>query len=255
MAEILEKSPEERQQEREASSSLERILPGRIVETEHGVFYLAEQTSRDTGLHHIDWRFADLFERELEEDSGPLQDLLSGKPEDLLFLDIETTGFSNCPLFLIGLAFYSENGMRVELLFARDYSEEIGALTYLVDRLEAFRSLVSFNGRSFDVPFIRNRLAYHRHPGHVDLPHFDLLHPSRRQWKDSLPNCKLQTLETRICGRPRTGDIPSALIPDAYHEFVRTGQTYLLKEIIHHNVLDLLTMAELLVALVDAQQA
>lgn len=83
------------------------------------------------------------------------------------------------------------------------------------------------------------------------MQHLDLLGLSRKRWRDKLPNCKLQTLEKWICGRGRDGDIPGTDIPDTYHLFVRTGNAALLKPIMDHNALDLITMADLLGYLLD----
>ena len=109
--------------------------------------------------------------------------------------------------------------------------------------------LVSFNGKSYDLPFIRSRAAYHLQDGASphSLPHTDLLHVSRRIWGKGLPNCRLGTLEKMILGRPRTGDIPGSEIPEAYHAFVRTGDATDLARIMEHNRLDLVSLAHLLV--------
>ena len=77
-------------------------------------------------------------------------------------------------------------------------------------------------------------------------PHLDLLGESRRAWRGGLPNCKLQTLEYHICHRTRTDDIPGHLIPEAYHSYVRTGDAAEMIQVIEHNLLDLVTMVDLL---------
>ena len=64
-----------------------------------------------------------------------------------------------------------------------------------------------------------------------------------------MPNCRLQTLERCLFGRYRTEDIPSNEIPQAYHDFVRTGDAHLLPNVLYHNRMDMLTMAELVCAL------
>jgi uncharacterized protein YprB with RNaseH-like and TPR domain len=108
--------------------------------------------------------------------------------------------------------------------------------------------LVSFNGKSYDVPFMKERAAYHR----LDLscvndkPHLDLLHWSRRKWKGSVTDCRLKTLEWEICRQRRWGDVPGDQIPGIYHRFVRTGDPYQLVPVFHHNVLDLVTMVDLI---------
>jgi len=60
-----------------------------------------------------------------------------------------------------------------------------------------------------------------------------------------LPNCRLQTLERFVCGRARYNDLDGALVPAAYHHFVRTGQTHEIGAILKHNALDLITLVEL----------
>jgi uncharacterized protein YprB with RNaseH-like and TPR domain len=71
------------------------------------------------------------------------------------------------------------------------------------------------------------------------------LHHARRHWKRQLPNCRLQTLEWYICGRRRDDDIPGSQIPATYHHYVRTGQTRDMESVLHHNVVDLITLLEL----------
>lgn len=169
------------------------------------------------------------------------------EPEQLLFMDIETCGLAGNPIFLVGAMFYEGGDLVFEQYLARNYSEEAAILHAYARRYEQAGLLVTFNGKSFDLGAIRDRSAFHR----VELPwaeppHLDLLHEARRLWRKQLPNCRLQTLERFLCGRHRVGDIPSAAIPDAYHRFVETGDARRLKDILHHNLLDLLTMAQVL---------
>jgi uncharacterized protein YprB with RNaseH-like and TPR domain len=121
-------------------------------------------------------------------------------------------------------------------------------LTAVRGLLDDQQVLVTFNGKSFDWPQIRDRSTLHeRDPDSVDnhLVHLDLLHHARRRWRCELPNCKLQTLERYICGRHRTGDIPGGDIPAAYHDYVRTGDLAEVRQILHHNALDLVTLLQL----------
>ena len=79
-----------------------------------------------------------------------------------------------------------------------------------------------------------------------DPAHLDLLHACRRVWKEVLPDCRLQTLERHVCRRARADDIPGQMIPDAYHEYVRTDNAWQIVEVLRHNLLDLVTLADLL---------
>jgi len=85
--------------------------------------------------------------------------------------------------------------------------------------------------------------------------HLDLLHEARRRWKGQLPNCRLQTLESYLCRRVRSGDIPGGDIPEAYHRFVRDGDARRLRAICRHNLLDMLTMVQLVCILLTSCEA
>lgn len=170
-------------------------------------------------------------------------------PHELVFLDLETTGLSSTPLFLIGFVLYSAAGLCLRQYLARSYAEEGAVISAFAAHTAHARCVVSFNGKSFDVPFLRARAAATGARWTPPAAHVDLLHLARRRYKTVLPNCRLQTLEWRLCNRRRTGDIPGADIPEAYHEFVRTGHAGRIATILHHNALDLVTLVELYVRL------
>jgi uncharacterized protein YprB with RNaseH-like and TPR domain len=169
-----------------------------------------------------------------------------------VFLDLETTGFSSTPLFLAGTLSVQDGSPTVVQLLARDYSEESALIDMLDELLTGFAFCITFNGKAFDVPYIRERAKYHK----IDLrasPHqFDLLHPARRMWKNSLPNCRLITLEWHILGRRRIGDVPGWEVPCIYHDFVHTKDARKLRDVLRHNLIDVVSMAELFVSLAGA---
>jgi len=170
---------------------------------------------------------------------------------ELLFVDIEATGFIGNLIFLLGVLSIEPEGAILKQVFARDYTEEKALIEFWLRTAGNHPTLVSFNGKSYDLPFIRDRIAFHRMKWEEEPVHIDLLHPARRKWKHELPDCKLTTLEFHVCGRRRVGDIPSADIPYVYHEFVRTGDPEEILKVFHHNALDVITMAELMLKLGD----
>ncbi len=172
---------------------------------------------------------------------------------EALFLDLETTGFSSTPLFLAGTMTVDDGRFSVRQFFARDYSQEKSVLHLVSEVLEQYDILITFNGKAYDVPFLRDRFCFHDLPFRSPPHHLDLLHPARRRWRHEFPNCRLVTLEQHLCGRRRFGDIPGSEIPTVYHEFVKRGYSHAMKDVFHHNVLDLVTLAEILAELALAE--
>ncbi len=188
-----------------------------------------------------------------EELPAFLDPLTGAEPQETALIDTETAGLHGRPLFMIGMVRCVGEELILRQYFARTYAEEAGVLERLAAVLPEVSLLISFNGKAFDWPFVRDRMVYHRLACEPGFDHLDLLHPSRRRWRSELPNCKLQTLERYLCGRWRSGDIPGEEIPQRYHDFVREQDARLVAPIFHHNRLDLITMMELLIALVDAE--
>ena len=233
---------------------LEKAVAGRVIETGRGPFYLVEEDAAAFLTQDDDFAsVTDLFFRrgQLNRDflacvDASLPKLVELAPERILFLDIETTGFHGSSLFLIGLLAQEEGRFKIRQLFARDYSEEASILEYLRGYYGRSEVVVTFNGRAFDLPFIADRAVIHRVELERPRGDVDLLHASRRVWKGVLPNCRLGTLEEIICGRRRTGDLASHLVPQAYYDYVESGDARLMVEVIRHNAYDLVTMAHLL---------
>lgn len=178
--------------------------------------------------------------------------------DEVVFLDIETTGLSStCPLFLVGMLRLSssEDGLELTQVLARDYDEEAAVLKRTCGDILGAKAIVTFNGKSFDVPFIRKRLDYfgmdEMEEGGFSACVVDLLHQARRRYSEVLPNCKLTTLEEMVLRRPRHDDIPGDLIPAIYSEFVQTQDFSIVLPIIQHNEADLLSLAALLPLLVS----
>ena len=168
-------------------------------------------------------------------------------PSSVLFLDIETAGLSaNTYVFLCGLMHFDGEHFHVEQVFARDYTEEEGLLRYTREAMAHFDTVVTYNGAAFDLPFIRTRMAVHRIPDVDPVGSVDLLHSSRRVFRERLPNCRLVTVERHLRGVDRVDDIPSRFIPRAYHEYVRTRDARIMRNVVYHNRMDLFTMAVIL---------
>jgi uncharacterized protein YprB with RNaseH-like and TPR domain len=173
----------------------------------------------------------------------------------VLYLDIETCGLLAAPVFLVGLCMVGDRNLVLRQLFARDYAEERALLTELRRLALEHDFLVTFNGKAFDVPFLRDRAIHHRLDPPIDLPHLDLLWMARRRWKELLPDCRLKTIEWHVLRRRRAGDVGGAEIPGLYHDYVKRGEAHRLLPVFHHNLLDVVAMAELTPVIFDPDAA
>ena len=168
-------------------------------------------------------------------------------PRRWAFLDTETTGLAGGTgtyAFLVGVGAIEDDGFKVRLFFMRDFDEEPAMLHALAECLADYDALVTYNGKSFDAPLLETRFRLKRQANPIArMCHVDLLHPARRLWSERMPNCRLGTLESEVLGVERQGDVPGALIPQRYFDYVRTGHASLLKAVFHHNVLDIVSLA------------
>lgn len=167
------------------------------------------------------------------------------KKEDFIILDIETMGLFTRPIILFGLAQISGNDILINQYLLRNIEEEPAALTGFLSNLNENSVFITFNGRIFDVPYIRERLAYYGMIGDLEKPDFDILHFSRRAWREQVPNCRLNTLEKYLLGIERKDDVPSALVPNFYDAYLRNKNIGPLIPIIEHNRQDLITLANI----------
>ena len=176
----------------------------------------------------------------------------NGRPfgiENCLFLDTETTGLSGgagTVAFLVGAGYIRRGFMTVEQFFMKDYSDEPELLYRLKALMEQFSCVVTFNGRSFDMPLLQSRFTMNRMRDYPELFDLDLLAPSRRVWKLRLESCRLSNLEERVLGVSREGDLPGSEVPARYFEFLKTGDMALVEDIIRHNYQDIVSLGLLL---------
>lgn len=225
------------------AKTLDQLVPNGVEWSgEHGICMIIENDlSADTKLRK---RLEPVCEAppNVETKSAPK----SWRTPSLAVLDIETCGFSSMPAFLVGILHVTADEIVMRQGLARDYAEEASLMEWSRECLSNAGGVVSFNGKSFDMRYLRERVAYHRLPEIDEPPHLDLLYVARRIWGGELPNCRLQTLETALFGQHRRGDIPGYAIPHVYHAFVDNGDARDLATVLEHNRLDIMTLAELL---------
>jgi len=185
--------------------------------------------------------------QQLERACTENEQLATSTNAKIAALDIETCGFTSAPVFMVGILTAGEETLSFRQAVARDYEEEPALLEWTRSRLHDVGLVVTFNGTTFDLPFLRERFRFHRLPELPQMRHLDLLPVCRRVWKGQTPNCRLQTLEEHILGFVRKGDIPGVEIPEVYHAFVSTGDSRHISRVAEHNRLDLISLLRILV--------
>ena len=235
-----------------SKSDISKYVTGTYIPTKDGEIFVARHCY---DLDHLHGNFQLSFLEKLE--GKDLRVLNTRKQKiifDLkktLFLDTETTGLAGgtgTSAFLIGIGFFYENKYIVEQYFMRDYIEESPMLRLIAEKAIDYDLIVTFNGRSFDLPLLETRMILNRiDPVLNRMDDLDLLHPARNIWGLSLENCRLGTLEEEVLEFERTeDDLPSSLIPGIYFDYVKFGDADPLYKVFYHNEKDVVSMVGLL---------
>jgi len=177
------------------------------------------------------------------------------RPEDFLFFDLETTGLSGGAGTVAFLAAFGKPVFKNKLVVTQylllDYPGENGFLENVLNEFKKPQSvIVTYNGKCFDSQILKTRCLMNgiKPPEYY---HADLLHPARRLWKNIIHDCSQASIETRILGLDRSGDIPGALAPEIWFEFLKTGRTERLTGICEHNCSDITGLATILCAMIS----
>jgi uncharacterized protein len=237
-------------------------LGGDVVERDGGALIVVDRFY-PADHHHGLLRIGDVPGRALaaaEELTllGGVPEPLDAPPRALLFVDLETTGLSGGAgtyAFLVGCGFFEPHGFRVTQYVMPAYQHERPLLAQVEALVRASAGLVSYNGKSFDVPVLETRYQFNRlSPPFEGLAHVDMLHPARRFWRGApmaagawpeTDSCRLATLERTLFGVRRLGDVPGFEIPARYFGFIRSGDAAPLEPVLEHNRLDLVSLAAL----------
>jgi uncharacterized protein YprB with RNaseH-like and TPR domain len=176
---------------------------------------------------------------------------LSAKPADqFIFLDTETSGLAGGTgtfAFMIGLGWWQADGFKLQQFFLREPAEETAVLAALDEILTPFHTVVTYNGKSFDIPLLnaRHTLSAFRSP-FTGMQHVDLLALSRRIWRNRLPSRSLGSIEHDVLAINRSQEeIPGWMIPEMYFDYLKTGDSRPMAGVFYHNRMDILSLAAL----------
>ena len=170
-------------------------------------------------------------------------------PGRTLYLDTETSGLAGgtgTVAFLVGVARFRERRLWLRQWLLSGHGGEAALLAALTAELADAELLVSFNGRSFDVPLLITRYALQRQAEPLSrLTPLDLLHLSRRAFSRHWPDCRLASVEQRLLGVRRDDDLPGSAVPAVWRAWLTRGCSRELPRVLHHNRWDLLSLAAL----------
>lgn len=243
--------PQITQEEREAGTyTLENHIPGELIGDADGGFYLIRHD------YPLDYRQGIVeLGAALQSQSKHIAfsacdpDLADFDPRRACFVDTETTGLmggAGTVAFLVGVGYFTDDGFRLDQCIMRDFDDEEPMLQYLAELFDKHDTLVSYNGKSFDLPLLRTRFIQNRIPFRSDaILHLDLVHAARRFWKQRLKDCSLGNVEREILAIHRQGDVPGHMIPQLWLRYLDERDARPLEGVVYHHEMDILSLVSL----------
>jgi uncharacterized protein len=239
-----------------APPDLDRVadsLGGRRVSTRFGECLVIDRRY-EADRWHGDIRIGECVIEDV--DSLRLLDPSLSGGDDLsrtIFIDLETTGLSGGAgtlAFLVGCGYFDLGAFQVRQFLLTSHAGERALLAAVAEFFDATDLIVTYNGKTFDVPVMETRWMFHRMEMPLDgVPHFDMLHPARRLWKNRSTEggedagCRLSTLERTLFDVQRVGDVGGFEIPGRFFGYVRSGDPRPLEPVLEHNRIDLVSLA------------
>jgi len=189
------------------------------------------------------------------------------KIQDFLFLDIETLGIIDSPIIIVGIGFFKAEKFEVHIYFARDLEDEIAICEHLRNEiLPNFKCFISYNGKTFDIPYLANRFLYYfdENPmisddhyiyekSNTRFHHIDLYHHCRRLLRGMFKNYSLTNIEENLLNLKRDNALPSSLVGLCYRKYRENSERYigLIKEVIEHNYYDIYSLPKIFSRLLE----
>ena len=238
----------------EQMDALIKTFPhGFVAENDHGYCFinrLTQPLSQPHGRVCMEYELqpSDLFDGIMEMEVR--------KKEETLAFDTETSGLSSSSagfIFMLGLGYFEGDSYTVDQLILPDLDAEGAFLRQTELIFSRFPVLLSYNGKSFDIPMLQSRLNFHMFPDFTkDIRHCDLLKLTRRYWKTSLGTVPLSNIEHYVLKLQRGDEeVPGYLAPELYRGFLRDGDAEHIAGVAYHNQIDVVSLSAFLLYLND----
>ncbi len=162
--------------------------------------------------------------------SGERWRLFSAFQAGVAYLDIETTGLSSDWDHVTTVAVY--DGRRVRCFVRGDNLDD------LPDCLAGHSLLVTYNGATFDLPFLRQQMGIPLDQAHIDLRYV----LASLGYSGGLKACE------RALGLDRgdLADVDGYLAVVLWHAYRRSGDPQILETLLAYNVADVLNLAAIM---------
>jgi len=227
---------------------LEQIVDGSWIELTEGRVFIVKKSCP---YGHMHGRVVIESGKDLDCISILLNNEKKINSSDLIFIDTETSSLSTGTgtfVFLIGIAQLNSDGLSITQFFLDHPVDEKAFLCFFEKNLSPSSIFISYNGKAFDIPMLKNRFILNRLPNRLnDCKHLDLLHAARNIWKMRLESRKLADIEKEILNFHRSNDeIPGWLVPQLYYDYLESGDAQPMKGVFYHNEMDVLSLAAIL---------
>ena len=228
---------------------IEKVVPGRFLNLIYGEVFCHEEVYPHDHVHGTKplspSEPIDTLCQWANARSASLDNL-----QNFIFLDTETSGLAGGTgtyAFEVGLGRFIEEGFKLAQFFMRHPGEEPALLAGLSEFMDGMRAVVTYNGKSFDIPLLNTRYTLMGMSSPFeDVDHFDLLPLARRLWRFRLESRTLGNVEDQILGVKRgKQEVPGYLIPEMYFEYLKTKDARPMAGIFYHNAIDILSLAGL----------
>lgn len=219
-----------------------------LIQNEKGFLFVKETFYENShihgniGLHHLHEAITFMQEK------YPDHPLTVAPNIPFCFYDTETTGLKGTGvlIFLNGILKQVENGFLLTQYVLAEPGQESSFL-YESQFWKTAQTVITYNGKSFDLPQLASRWTMNRQtiPPLLEHAQIDLMHSSKRIWKGDLERFKLKQLEEQKLGFIRENDIPGHLAPIIYFDAVKHGDPINLMKVLKHNEWDILSLVTL----------
>jgi uncharacterized protein len=187
-----------------------------------------------------------VIERSVRADPATIDTLGSLQPA--AYFDTETTGLSTgagTVIFMAAIARLDGPWVTVRQYLLPDFPYEPALLRAVAADLATFPRLVTYNGRTFDLPMLAARLTVHglfREQATLPEAHDDLLPDARRLFRRPLGGARLADVESGVLGVQRASDCPGSEVPARYFGYLQGGSPDILAEVLDHNFQDVVSL-------------